>query len=496
MVDQVKRQLAAALGDEGTRATAEALLVAADPAIRLALVSPAAALTDEVTMALLDLPAAAVAARPDGDEIRIDVRASAGLEAPVEAPEDSATARVSLRLPEALKAQVDVAARADGVSVNAWLGPRRPVDPVAGWRPAVRVADGAGMRSGYPAGLTADRVIRSPGSGRGSVMARELTTVPMSGPTALQVNVGHGAVSIAAREGVEEATVRLAPRLGAVEMLDHYTVQMRGSTLVVAADIRQGGLADLLSGWWQRRGAVDAAVEVPTGTPVTVVSAAERITLTGRCGTTDITAGGGHISIESVDGDLQLRYGNAECHIGPVAGAVTLKGGNGPAHLAEVGGAFDGQLGRGDLELAAAHGEVRARIGYGAVRIPLMDDSCDIATGYGDITVGIPAGVAARVDAATGLGQVRSGLPVDDEPIPGSRKVTIRARTGKGDISLLRAAAGPEARVGARIVAARLPAVLESCSVGLTSRLRRSPTAPQRPSMTRPGGPRCPSWSR
>lgn len=71
---------------------------------------------------MLDLPAApAVAARPDGDEIRIDVRASAGLEAPVEAPEDSATARVSLRLPEALKAQVDVAARADGVSVNAWL---------------------------------------------------------------------------------------------------------------------------------------------------------------------------------------------------------------------------------------------------------------------------------------------------------------------------------------------------------------------------------------
>lgn len=241
-------------------------------------------------------------------------------------------------------------------------------------------------------------------------MARELATVPMSGPTALQVNVGHGAVSIAAREGVEEATVRLTPRDGAVWMLDHYDVQMRGSSLFVAADIRQGGLADLLSGWWQRRGAVDVAVEIPTGTPVTVVSAAERITLTGCCGTTDIATGGGHISIESVDGDLQLRYGNAECHIGSVAGAVTLKAGNGPAHLAKVGGAFDGQLGRGDLELAAAHGEVRARIGYGAVRIPLMDDSCDIATGYGDITVSIPAGVAARVDAATGLGQVRSGV--------------------------------------------------------------------------------------
>lgn len=123
-VEQVKRQLAAAaaLGDDATRATAEALIVAADAAIRLALVSAVAAVTDEVTVALLDLPGApTVAVRPDGDEIRVEVRASAAADAVVEVPEDDATARVSLRLPEALKAQVDAAARGDGLSVNAWL---------------------------------------------------------------------------------------------------------------------------------------------------------------------------------------------------------------------------------------------------------------------------------------------------------------------------------------------------------------------------------------
>jgi predicted transcriptional regulator len=36
-------------------------------------------------------------------------------------PDDSNTSRTTLRLPDALKARVDEAAAADGVSVNTWL---------------------------------------------------------------------------------------------------------------------------------------------------------------------------------------------------------------------------------------------------------------------------------------------------------------------------------------------------------------------------------------
>jgi hypothetical protein len=36
-------------------------------------------------------------------------------------PDEEATARVSFRLPEALKEQIDAAARRDGVSLNTWL---------------------------------------------------------------------------------------------------------------------------------------------------------------------------------------------------------------------------------------------------------------------------------------------------------------------------------------------------------------------------------------
>jgi hypothetical protein len=42
-------------------------------------------------------------------------------EATVTAAEEGLTARITLRLPEALKASVEVAASRDGVSVNTWI---------------------------------------------------------------------------------------------------------------------------------------------------------------------------------------------------------------------------------------------------------------------------------------------------------------------------------------------------------------------------------------
>jgi uncharacterized protein (DUF1778 family) len=123
-VEQVQTQLAAAaaLGDEPTRATADALATAAEPAVRLALLAAVTAAADDITVALLDAPGApTVGVRLDGDEIRVEVRATEPVEQPVDVPDDDATARVSLRLPEAFKEQVDAAARRDGVSVNTWL---------------------------------------------------------------------------------------------------------------------------------------------------------------------------------------------------------------------------------------------------------------------------------------------------------------------------------------------------------------------------------------
>jgi uncharacterized protein (DUF1778 family) len=126
-LEQVQEQLraTAALGDERTKQIADALSTAAAPAVRLAILNALTAAADEITAALLDFPASPViTVRLDGDEVAVDVHASAAPAVEADEPrrdEGDATARISLRLTEALKAEIDAAADQEGVSVNTWL---------------------------------------------------------------------------------------------------------------------------------------------------------------------------------------------------------------------------------------------------------------------------------------------------------------------------------------------------------------------------------------
>lgn len=123
---QVSDQLAAAaaLGDDRTKEVAEALAAASASAVRLALLHAVTEAADEITAALLDYPGSpTVGVHLDGAEITLEVRPSQPADE-AEAPrreEGEPNARISLRLTEALKSDIDAAAEQDGVSVNTWL---------------------------------------------------------------------------------------------------------------------------------------------------------------------------------------------------------------------------------------------------------------------------------------------------------------------------------------------------------------------------------------
>lgn len=117
---------AAALGDERTQQVAAALAAAAAAAVRLAAMSAISATADEINAALLDTPnvSATVSVQLENDEptIRVDSTAVAPpSQAADPGPDGDASARISLRLPELLKADIDSAANRESVSVNTWL---------------------------------------------------------------------------------------------------------------------------------------------------------------------------------------------------------------------------------------------------------------------------------------------------------------------------------------------------------------------------------------
>ena len=139
-VDALRSHLttAAAAGTEQTQQTARLLADTLEPAVRLVVTDALSAMAAEVTAAwdggLVDIrlrgrdPEVVVVPAPPADDPRPPDEPSA-------TDDDGSTARISLRLPESLKARAEDAAAAAGTSLNTWLvravatGLRAPTPP-------------------------------------------------------------------------------------------------------------------------------------------------------------------------------------------------------------------------------------------------------------------------------------------------------------------------------------------------------------------------------
>src|SRR5262245_38502271 len=130
-IENVQQQLVAAgaSGGDEARALAEQLAPTLGSAVRLALQDALAAAVDEIT---LELAPGSVELRLRGRDPEFvvslppaDAQAGAHDEppAPIDAAEakQGAMSRINLRMPEQLRARIEAAAAAAGLSVNAWL---------------------------------------------------------------------------------------------------------------------------------------------------------------------------------------------------------------------------------------------------------------------------------------------------------------------------------------------------------------------------------------
>jgi hypothetical protein len=128
-VDSLRRDLLAAAeaaGDEA-RATAERLTYALDPAARLALMEAISQAAAEITA---ELPSGGVDVRLDGRDLDFVVHAPSSGPTPPAPPappmpgeddEEGGLARITLRIPESVKAKAEEMAAKSGQSLNTWL---------------------------------------------------------------------------------------------------------------------------------------------------------------------------------------------------------------------------------------------------------------------------------------------------------------------------------------------------------------------------------------
>jgi hypothetical protein len=125
-VESLRRDLLAAAEAAGpeARETAERLSYALDPAARLALMEAVSQAASEITT---ELPDGTVEVRLAGRdlEFRVDTPPAAA-PAPVdsepgEAEDEGSLARITLRIPESVKARAEEYAARSGASLNTWL---------------------------------------------------------------------------------------------------------------------------------------------------------------------------------------------------------------------------------------------------------------------------------------------------------------------------------------------------------------------------------------
>jgi hypothetical protein len=128
-VDSLRRDLIAAAesGGDDIRAAAERLSMALDPAARLALMEALSHAAAEITA---ELPAGTVDVRLNGRELDFVVTAPMTPATPPSAPppprpedfeDDGNLARITLRIPESVKAKAEEFAGRNGQSLNTWL---------------------------------------------------------------------------------------------------------------------------------------------------------------------------------------------------------------------------------------------------------------------------------------------------------------------------------------------------------------------------------------
>lgn len=261
-------------------------------------------------------------------------------------------------------------------------------------------------------------------------------TFPLDEPIdQLVVRIAHGSVTVETGDDLAEATVTLEAAKHAQDLLAQTVVERRGRALAVVAP-RQGGI---FGGRHSNRG-LTIHVVVPTGTSVKISTFTAPIWIPGTIGNADLAFGSAEAAVRQVDGDLRLRFGSGTAKAVRVNGSVEVRSGSGDANFGEVSGDVVSGCGSGNLGVRVVHGSVRSRCGSGTATLGEVHGDVDIASGSGGLEIGLPAGLTARLDVHTGSGQVRSELPIEDEPKSADDAITLRARTGSGDVRVFRAA--------------------------------------------------------
>lgn len=151
----------------------------------------------------------------------------------------------------------------------------------------------------------------------------------------------------------------------------------------------------------------------------------------------------GSIRAENIDGRIIVRTGDGSIALERVTGDIEARSGDGSIRLVKAEGRLNVETNDGSLTIDGKPVMLRARSGDGSIRLnvdqdTVMTEGWDLSTSDGSVTITLPPGFNAEVDAETSDGSVRSSYPGlsdrsdDDGEERERRRRELRGRIGDG----------------------------------------------------------------
>jgi hypothetical protein len=284
-----------------------------------------------------------------------------------------------------------------------------------------------------------------------------MPTFDSRGPISVNLEVGIGEVRLIAGDRTD-TVVEVRPadpdKLGDVTAAEQTRV-----------DFSDGALRIKTPRGWRHHAiratseAVHVIVELPAGSTIRGSAGIATLITTGRLGDCNFKSGAGDVRIEHAAG-LNLRTAAGDISVGRAAGNCDISTASGAVHLGSVDGTVVVKNSNGDTEIDDISGDLRVKAANGKVTVGRAGSTVAVATAngdirlgevshgtvvartaYGRIEVGVRNGVAAWLDLNTGFGKVHNDLDAGERPTAGEETVEIKAQTGFGDVTVLRAVA-------------------------------------------------------
>jgi DUF4097 and DUF4098 domain-containing protein YvlB len=145
----------------------------------------------------------------------------------------------------------------------------------------------------------------------------------------------------------------------------------------------------------------------------------------------------GGIRIDRVNGRLELRTGDGSIRANDVSGELILNTGDGSVVVDGSEGRLALETGDGGVNVSGQLTAVRMHTGDGSIVYRAssgvsMSDDWDISSGDGSVSLYLPRGFGAELDAHTGDGSIKNDLAVVRAAMTEASRRTVKGRLGDG----------------------------------------------------------------